>query len=115
LQSGERIVRVDVAGKPAQTLFKVREYFAGFTLLEIELITGRTHQIRVHAAHAGYPLAGDDKYGDANFNARMREHGLKRLFLHAARLEIRLPERPPLIFDAPLPEELNAVLATARG
>jgi 23S rRNA pseudouridine955/2504/2580 synthase len=115
LHSGERIVRVDVEGKAAQSLFKVREYFAAASLLEVELITGRTHQIRVHASHAGHPLAGDDKYGDAAFNASMRAYGLKRLFLHAARLEIRLPGATPLIFSAPLPPILETVLTAIRG
>lgn len=83
LQSGERMVRVSAAGKEALTEFQVVEQFAQATLVEARPITGRTHQIRVHAQYAGHPLACDDKYGDREADARFREQGLRRLFLHA--------------------------------
>ncbi|HHJ15323.1 MAG TPA: 23S rRNA pseudouridine(955/2504/2580) synthase RluC [Gammaproteobacteria bacterium] len=83
LHGGERMVRVDPEGKTALTEFRFLEGYPGASLMEAVLKTGRTHQIRVHAAHAGHPLAGDGKYGDAAFNRRMRDMGLKRLFLHA--------------------------------
>ena len=83
LRGGERMVRVDEDGKTALTHFRFLDSYGGASLMEAELKTGRTHQIRVHAAHAGHPLAGDDKYGDTDFNRQMRKLGLKRLFLHA--------------------------------
>lgn len=106
-RAGERMVIVDAAGKPSATHVRRRQEFGEATLAEISLLTGRTHQIRVHAAAAGHPLAGDAKYGDRGFNKAMRRLGLRRLFLHAGRLE--LPDMG-LKFEAPLPEELSAVL-----
>lgn len=112
LKSGERVVRVDPAeGKPARTIFRVLRRFRDLTLVEAELITGRTHQIRVHAAHLGSPVAGDEKYGDERANRRLREPGLKRLFLHAAALNF-FPDfaEMPVCIEAPLPPELEAVI-----
>lgn len=110
LQGGERMVRVDPAGKPALTTFKVIERFAGASLAEVTLHTGRTHQIRVHAQHAGCALAGDEKYGTRELNQRLRETaGLKRLFLHAARFEFERDGKT-YSFSAPLAPELAAVL-----
>lgn len=111
-QSGERMVRVDPAeGKPALTIFRPVTIYKGATLVEAELITGRTHQVRVHAAHLGHPIAGDEKYGDAAFNRRMAEVGLKRLFLHASSLGFTLPESGQVVsVSAPLAEELRVVL-----
>jgi len=87
LQSGERIVRVDKMGKPAQTQIAIEKSFKNMTLLRIHPMTGRTHQIRVHTAHCKHPIAGDEKYGDAPFNQQIKQHyGLKRLFLHAIHL-----------------------------
>lgn len=86
LKSGERLVRVGQGGKPARTDFRVIERYADCSLVEARPITGRTHQIRVHAQHAGHPLLGDDKYGDKEANQWARQLGLKRLFLHASRL-----------------------------
>lgn len=111
LQGGERIVRVDEAGKPAATRFRLLQDFGVASLLEAELETGRTHQIRVHAAHSGHPIAGDTRYGSENFNARMRELGLKRLFLHAHYLAFEDPERGRSIeVSAPLADDLTALL-----
>jgi len=87
LQGGERMVRVDETGKQATSVFTPVTRLPAATLVEVDLKTGRTHQIRVHAAHIGHPLAGDGKYGDANFNDAMKSHGLRRLFLHAHYLE----------------------------
>jgi len=109
LTGGERMVRVDGEGKPALTFFREIERYRDASLVEATLATGRTHQIRVHAAHAGYPLAGDPKYGDREANRHFRESGLKRLFLHAARFEFELGERA-YSFSAPLPDDLRAVL-----
>lgn len=112
LSSGERIVRVDPEGKPALSIFEPLTLYTGASLMRVTLVTGRTHQVRVHAAHAGHPLAGDDKYGDADFNRYMAARGLKRLFLHASALQFTLPmERPrDIAVSAPLPPELTTVL-----
>lgn len=111
LQGGERMVRVDSDGKPAVSVFTPLEHYPGATLVEVELLTGRTHQIRVHAAHIGHPLAGDAKYGDREFNARMRESGLRRMFLHAARLCFSDTASGTAIdVTAPLDPALQAVL-----
>lgn len=84
LSSGERIVKVSEDGKPAVTLFRPLKIFKNMSLIEACPLTGRTHQIRVHLQHLGYPIAADQKYGDALFNQQVRSAGLKRLFLHAA-------------------------------
>ena len=109
LQGGERMVRVSDDGKPALTAFKVISTFADASLAEVTLYTGRTHQIRVHAQHVGHPLAGDEKYGDKELNKRLREFGLRRLFLHAARFEFELGGKG-YSFSAPLANDLAAVL-----
>ncbi len=116
LQGGERMVRVDHAdGKPALTVFRRLAAYGGMTLADVELHTGRTHQIRVHAAAIGAPVAGDDKYGRSEDQALARELGLKRLFLHAAELRFRPREDvPPVTVAAPLPAELAAVLTRAE-
>jgi len=111
LRGGERMVTVDREGKQAVTVFRPVTRFAEATLVDVELKTGRTHQIRVHAAHMGHPLAGDTKYGDAAFNRQMRNHGLTRLMLHAHLLEFRLPLAADRItLSAPLDADFKAVL-----
>jgi len=115
---GERTVRVDPRGKAAASQFKVVQFFGRLaTLVEVNLLTGRTHQIRVHAAHAGHPVAGDPKYGDEAFNAQMRELGLTRLFLHAHSTSWPDVDRQVEVsVNAPLPDELKRVLdATASA
>jgi len=98
-------------GKEAVTEFRVVQRYADSTLVEAGLVTGRTHQIRVHAAHLGTPILGDAKYGDAEANRRYRQLGLRRLFLHAAALVIHWPgEEPPLLVDAPLDPDLAQFL-----
>ena len=112
LRGGERMVEVDEDdGKPSLSRFKVIQRFADCTLVEVQIITGRTHQIRVHALHAGHPLAGDPKYGDEAFNAVMKARGLKRLFLHAHSLRFPWGEHgAERHYTAPLAAELKAVL-----
>ncbi len=111
MQGGERMVRVAADGKEAVTEFRAVRRFADSTLVEATLVTGRTHQIRVHAAHLGTPILGDAKYGDAEANRRYRERGLRRLFLHAAGLLIRWPgDEPPLAVAAALDPELQQFL-----
>lgn len=114
LRGGERMVEVQGDGKEAQTLFRVIERFHGATLVEAMPVTGRTHQIRVHAAHTGHPIAGDDKYGDPEFDKKLKANGLGRLFLHAAKIQIPRPGQKDLRVEAPLPAELEEVLAALR-
>lgn len=103
LRSGERMVEVNDEGKDALTVFKVLRRFGEFaTLIEASPITGRTHQIRVHALHAGHAIAGDSKYGDEDFTREIRELGGKRLFLHAYALRITLPDGEVLSLEAPV-------------
>jgi 23S rRNA pseudouridine955/2504/2580 synthase len=111
-QGGERHVQVHAGGKPSLSHFRVLERRGGHSYCEVRIETGRTHQIRVHAAHIGHPVAGDPKYGDEAANGRLREQvGLKRLFLHAASLEFALDGgRTPYLLDAPLAGELAGVL-----
>ena len=116
LQGGERMVKVAADGKEAVTEFRVVERYADSTLVEALLVTGRTHQLRVHAAYLGTPILGDAKYGDAQANRRYHELGLRRLFLHAATLVIRWPgEEPPLRVDAPLDPALARFLAALEA
>jgi 23S rRNA pseudouridine955/2504/2580 synthase len=111
LQSGKRIVRVSAEGKSAISKFSIEQQFTTVTLLRVQLLTGRTHQIRVHASHEGHPIAGDSKYGDEMFNRQMRDYQLKRLFLHAEKLDIVLPEiNYHVTTYAPLPTVLQQVL-----
>lgn len=114
LRGGERVVEVHGDGKEALTLFRVLERFEEATLVEAMPVTGRTHQIRVHATHAGHPIAGDDKYGDVGFDRSLKAHGLGRLFLHAARIDLPRPGQKNLRVEAPLPEELARVLISLR-
>ena len=103
LRSGERMVEVNVEGKDALTLFRVVRRFGEFaTLVEASPVAGRTHQIRVHARHAGHAIAGDSKYGDDDFTREVRELGGKRLFLHAHALRVPLPEGGELKLEAPV-------------
>ena len=114
LQSGERVVRVDRGGKPSRTEFAVVERFARATLIEAKPVTGRTHQIRVHALQAGHPILGDQKYGEKEANLWAAERGLRRLFLHAANLRVKLPDGGVVELVAPLAPELEAFLQKLR-
>lgn len=108
---GERTVRVQAGGKTAVSTFSPVQFFRNrASMVEVDLDTGRTHQIRVHAAHVGHPVAGDDKYGDKDFNARMREEGLTRMFLHSHRISFDWPNGGDFSASAPLPADLAAVL-----
>jgi len=119
LQGGQRIVRAQAGGKEALSLFAPVDFFGKrATLVEVDLKTGRTHQIRVHALHAGHPVAGDEKYGDRAFNQEMRELGLRRMFLHATAISFTWPDTERQFnLSVPLDDELKAVLdslTTAR-
>jgi 23S rRNA pseudouridine955/2504/2580 synthase len=114
MHGGERLVRVDDAGKPSLTYFKELEQYPNARLMQATLGTGRTHQIRVHAQYAGHPLAGDPKYGDEAANKRFRAMGLKRMFLHAARMSFDLDGKN-YDFSSPLPDELKAFLDKLAG
>ncbi len=115
LQGGERVVRADSNGKPALTRFRLLERFPGATLVEARPVTGRTHQIRVHAACLGHPILGDEKYGDPGANRRFRDLGLKRLFLHAGALRFRWPEEErEQRIEAPLEPGLERLLQQLR-
>lgn len=106
---GEKHIIADERGRAARTVFRTLQALPGATLAAVTLGTGRTHQIRAHAAAIDHPLGGDPKYGDEAFNAKLRAAGLRRQFLHAHRLRFRL-ERP-ITVEAPLPADLQAVLA----
>jgi len=110
LQGGERMVRVDPDGKPSRSEFRLLEQRGDYAYVEVLIDTGRTHQIRVHAAHLGLPVAGDPKYGDAASNRRLKALGLDRLFLHAAELQFHGADGERHAFSAPLPPELVAAL-----
>ncbi|MCZ6880752.1 MAG: RluA family pseudouridine synthase [Gammaproteobacteria bacterium] len=109
-RSGERHVTVDTAGKKARTYFVPQTFYREATLMSVVLATGRTHQIRVHAAHAGHPVAGDSRYGDSEFDRRMERKRLRRLFLHAQALSFTTPSGDELLLSAPLPADLTRVL-----
>ena len=110
-ESGERRVRVDPTGKPAHTIITMQRRFGRFSLVQAELKTGRTHQIRVHLAHSGFPIVGDDKYGDDAIRDQFARQGFKRMFLHSGRLEFNHPVTgQPLVLEAPLPAACQAVL-----
>lgn len=110
-ESGERRVKVDPTGKPAHTIITMQRRFGRFTLVQAELKTGRTHQIRVHLAHSGFPIVGDDKYGDDAIRDQFARQGFKRMFLHSGRLEFNHPVTgQPLALEAALPAACQAVL-----
>jgi 23S rRNA pseudouridine955/2504/2580 synthase len=105
--SGERRVTVQPEGRAALTRVKRLKTSKDFSLLEVELLTGRTHQIRVHLAHAGHPIVGDDKYGDFALNRQVKQ----RLLLHAAKLVFRHPSTgEPITLESPVPAEMKAFL-----
>ena len=111
LRGGERMVSVDPEGKTAISIFRPVSVYQDTSLVEVELKTGRTHQIRVHGQHIGHPLAGDEKYGDQQFNRRMRAIGLRRMLLHAHMIEFVDPYDDEVItVSSPLDENVRAVL-----
>jgi 23S rRNA pseudouridine955/2504/2580 synthase len=108
LSNGERRMRVDAAGKQALSRIKLLHGGELFSLIQVELVTGRTHQIRVHCQAEGHPIAGDDKYGDTEFNRTMRKLGVRRLMLHASSLELPPGKySPEIVINAPLPAEFE--------
>lgn len=115
VRGGKRLVGVSDEGRDAASLFGPKRRYGPATLVDIRLDTGRTHQARVHAAHIGHPIAGDEKYGDWEFNRELRDLGLRRLFLHAARLRFAHPATGAKIeVTADLPADLDNVLDRLR-
>lgn len=111
MQGGERVTEAQDDGYFAETYFKPLDNFVYASFIEARITTGRTHQIRVHAQQQNHPIAGDDKYGDNKFNAVMKQHGLKRLFLHAARIEFFIESLNRTIrVQAPLDPALVTIL-----
>lgn len=118
LASGERRVKVSPEGKPSKTLFSIEQQLSNATLIRAEPVTGRTHQIRVHAQSVGFPLVGDDKYSGAAERELAQAIKLPRLFLHAQSIEFSLmhKEKPKVMkITAPLPEDLSGVLQAMGG
>jgi 23S rRNA pseudouridine955/2504/2580 synthase len=111
LLSGERMVQIHAEGKSAKTSFHLEHLYKDVSLVRIRITTGRTHQIRVHAASIGHPVIGDDKYGDRVFNRSMKNAGLQRMFLHAESLTLKLPCSGAVkTISAPLPDDLVSLL-----
>lgn len=109
---GERRVSVNPEGKPSHTVFRLLARWPEMSLLEAQLKTGRTHQIRVHLAHLGFPILGDEKYGDFALNRDGKRHGLKRMALHAWRMAFRHPlSAVPMECVAPLPDGIKNYIA----
>ena len=114
--SGERRVSVKEDGLAAVTKVRVLANSDAFSLLEVRLMTGRTHQIRVHLAHAGHPILGDDKYGDFELNRGLARQGVKRLMLHAKRLAFLHPAtKSRLKLESPLPKDVSSFLQANLG
>jgi len=116
---GERRVKVvgkdDPNGMRSITLVRVARVVGPYTLLEVTIKTGRTHQIRVHLASQGHPIAGDDKYGDFEQNRQLQKQGLRRMFLHAWQLKFQHPVNGrPVTLQAPLPQELQQFVDTIQ-
>jgi 23S rRNA pseudouridine955/2504/2580 synthase len=106
--TGEKRVSVSDEGQESETVFRLVERGADMSLLEAELLTGRTHQIRVHLAHLGHPVLGDEKYGDFELNRALKKQGLKRMYLHAAKLAFDHPiSGQKLELASPLPADLE--------
>ncbi|MDX8388751.1 MAG: RluA family pseudouridine synthase [Ghiorsea sp.] len=114
LQSGGWSVRVDKKGKRSVSYFSPVEKFKHVTLVRVKIITGRTHQIRVHAQHIGQPIAGDSKYGDAQFNVDIERQGLNRLYLHAESIQFTLPDLEPYHIQAPISHTLQTLLTRLK-
>lgn len=119
VKSGERLVFVDAKGKEARTQFIPYSIGETASLMSVKLDTGRTHQIRVHAQYLNHPIAGDDKYGDEEFNRQLKQQGLKRLFLHAHSLKFHLPNTETdkdetINIEAPLDKTLKSVLKNLK-
>ena len=109
--SGERRVSVKEEGLPSRTIFSLVEQGEKASLLEANLKTGRTHQIRVHLAHLGFPIVGDDKYGDFTLNREMTKSGFKRMYLHAAKFCFTHPDGKRICIESPLPETFSKLMS----
>lgn len=109
-RAGQKFMRVDPQGKQARTTFRLLQKYAGHSFAEVQLHSGRTHQIRVHAAHLGMPLAGDDRYSTPPRQKFWKSKGLKRLFLHAHQINFYTPDGQQQLVSAPLPDELKQIL-----
>ncbi|KAG1249726.1 hypothetical protein G6F65_019018 [Rhizopus arrhizus] len=110
-QSGERRVKVDPDGQTAHTIITLKQRFGGYSLVDAELRTGRTHQIRVHLAASGFPIVGDDKYGHDDVRAEFARNGFGRMFLHAHQLTLAHPVTgEPLTLTAELPPACRQIL-----
>ncbi len=116
LQSGERVCRVDKAGKASLTRYRLVACGAGLSVLEVMPVTGRTHQIRVHCRYAGCPVVGDDKYGFEDRDGVLRARGFQRLMLHASRLDIpSLDDQPAIKVEAPRDEQMNRIIERIKN
>lgn len=109
-RAGQTFMRVDPAGKPAHTTFRLMHDYAGYSFTEAELHSGRTHQIRVHAAHLDLPLAADNRYSPATRQKFWKSKGLKRIFLHAHQVRFFTADGEQQIVSSPLPDDLNQLL-----
>jgi len=115
-EGGERRVAVNPEGKASHTIFRLLARWPDMSLLEAQLKTGRTHQIRVHLAHLGFPILGDEKYGDFALNKNLKRDGLKRMALHAWRMAFRHPlTAAPLECIAPLPDSFGGYIVAVDG
>ncbi|MDH3763100.1 MAG: RluA family pseudouridine synthase [Gammaproteobacteria bacterium] len=111
LANGERRVRVDSSGKSALSRIRLLRGGKYYSIVQVQLVTGRTHQIRVHCQSQGHAIVGDEKYGDSEFNRSMRQRKIKRLMLHAASLELPFCDyTSEVVINAPLPLEFETVL-----
>ena len=115
-ENGEKRVWVEEGGQVSETIFHLKQVLGGFTLLEADLITGRTHQLRVQLAHLGFPILGDDKYGDFVLNKTLVKRGLKRMFLHSAETSLDHPlSGEALKLVASIPKELQKFLDSLQA
>ena len=116
LPGGDRRVKVAHSGRASRTIFTTLRHIGAYSVVDAQLLTGRTHQIRVHSAYLGHPIAGDDKYGNFAINKELAKEGLKRMFLHAARLKFAHPASGQEVqFEAPLPQDLARFLASLES
>ncbi len=115
-KEGERRVKIDAElGQFAHTIFTLKQKYNQFSLVNADLQTGRTHQIRIHCQYLGHPIAGDDKYGIFELNKSLAKIGLKRMFLHAHHIQFKHPINNQVIdIECPLPDELSNFLATTN-
>ena len=118
---GERRVHVtidenDEDQQMSKSIFYLKKILGPYSLLEAKLVTGRTHQLRVQLSHLGYPILGDDKYGDFKLNKSLEKKGFKRLFLHAFIMKMKHPlTEEPLALNAPLPDELATFISQSQS